>query len=335
MTENFDSDKPDNVRTYRSIPTDEMQSDNPLTKIHQWKCIWVSSTGVNCTCDFKEWLQYSTKGHVSLLISKFEQSGWAESSKVRNFTSIGNILKHSFNTQPQKRKSKVEFSPETCVNYIQASWLSQRTTGVGLHGRPIKAKTLGWMASVYNSILKKFGFGQIPKASRNLDTASGSLDSNNYTKKELKRIARALLSDRKLLYKEYLNEAASEYYREIAFNKLISNALFLYVYYTAAGQAEALNTFVVEDGWSVDKAGGNRISVKGLKTRGYNEESRSFTPRAVSKTFFEEHFELSKLNAVDWGLDKHYLFRRRNGKKPTTENLAGYIASLMRRSVLL
>lgn len=30
MTENFDSDKPDNVRTYRSIPTDEMQSDNPL-----------------------------------------------------------------------------------------------------------------------------------------------------------------------------------------------------------------------------------------------------------------------------------------------------------------
>ncbi|HBC3483053.1 hypothetical protein [Vibrio sp. JZG10] len=335
MTENFDSDKPDNVRTYRSIPTDEMQSDNPLSKIHQWKYIWVSSTGVNCTCDFKEWLQYSTKGHVSLLISKFEQSGWAESSKVRNFTSIGNILKHSFNSQPQKRKSKVEFSPETCVNYIQASWLSQRTTGVGLHGRPIKAKTLGWMASVYNSILKKFGFGQIPKASRNLDTASGSLDSNNYTKKELKRIARALLSDRKLLYKEYLNEAASEYYREIAFNKLISNALFLYVYYTAAGQAEALNTFVVEDGWSVDAVGGNRISVKGLKTRGYKEESRSFTPRAVSKTFFEEHFELSKLNAVDLGLDKHYLFRRRNGKKPTNNNLDLYISSLMRRSVLL
>lgn len=124
-------------------------------------------------------------------------------------------------------------------------------------------------------------------------------------------------------------------YREIAFNKLISNALFLYVYYTAAGQAEALNTFVVEDGWSVDAVGGNRISVKGLKTRGYKEESRSFTPRAVSKTFFEEHFELSKLNAVDLGLDKHYLFRRRNGKKPTNNNLDLYISSLMRRSVLL
>ncbi|MFW8630855.1 hypothetical protein [Vibrio natriegens] len=81
MTENFDSDKPDNVRTYRSISTDEMQSDNPLSKIHQWKYIWVGSDGSNRTCDFKGWLKYSTKQHVALLISKFEQSGWAESSK--------------------------------------------------------------------------------------------------------------------------------------------------------------------------------------------------------------------------------------------------------------
>lgn len=109
MMENFDSDKPDNVRTYRSIPTGEMQSDNPLSKIHQWKYIWLSGGGVNLTCDFKVWLQYSTKEHVSLLISKFEQSGWAESSKEKNFKYIGNILKHSFNSQPQKRKSKVEF----------------------------------------------------------------------------------------------------------------------------------------------------------------------------------------------------------------------------------
>lgn len=335
MTENFNSDKPENVRTYRSIPTDEMQSDNPLSKIHQWKYIWVDSRGSNRTCDFKDLLQYSSKEHVSRLISKFEQSGWAEATKVGHFNSIGDILKHSSNIQSQKKVPMVEFSPETCLNYIQASWLSQRTTGVGLHGKPIKAKYLGWMASNYNSILKKFGFGQIPKAARNLDTASALLGSNNYTKKELKSIARALFSDRKLLYKEYLNEAVSEHYREIAFNKLIYNALFLYVYYTAAGQTEALNTFVVEDGWSVDAVGGNRISVKGLKTRGYKEESRSFTPRAVSKTFFEEHFELSKLNAVYLGLDKHYLFRRRNGKKPTTDNLALYIASLMRRSVLL
>lgn len=335
MTENFDSDKPDNVRTYRSISTDEMQSDSPLSKIHQWKYIWVSGHGTNSTCNFKKWLQYSTKEHVALLISKFEQSGWAESSKVANFKSIGNILKHSFTSQPQKHKSKVKFSPETCVNYIQAAWLSQKTTGVGLHGKPIKAKSLGWLASNYNSILKKFGFGQIPKASRNLDTASASLDSNNYTKKELKRIARALLSDRKLLYKEYLDKTSSEYKREIAFNRLIYNAVFLYVYYTAAGQAEALNTFVVEDSWSVDKVGGNRISVKGLKPRGYKEESRTFTPRAVSKTFFEEHFELSKLHAVALRRDKHYLFRRRNGKKPTADNLKIYIMGLMQRSVLL
>lgn len=335
MTENFDSDKPDNVRTYRSIPTDEMQSDNPLSKIHQWTYLWVSGSGANLTCDFKEWLKYSTKQHVSLLISKFEQSGWAESSKVSNFKSIGNVLKHNFNSQHQKRKSKVEFSPEACVNYIQAAWLSQRTTGVGLHGQPIKAKTLGWLASNYNSILRKFGLGQIPKAARNLDTASASLGSNNYTKKELKRIARALLSDRKLLYKEYLDDAISEYKREVAFNRLIYNALFLYVYYTAAGQAEALNTFVVEDSWSVDKVGGNRISVKGLKTRGYTDEPRSFTPRAVSKTFFEEHFLLSRLSAVDLGLDKHYLFRQRNGKKPTVDNLNTYKTGLMQRSVLL
>lgn len=335
MTENFDSDKPDNVRTYRSIPTDEMQSDNPMSKIHQWKYIWVNSNGANLTCDFKDWLKYSTKEHVSLIISKFEQSGWSEASKANNFQYIGNILKHNFTSQSQKCKSKVEFSPETCVNYIQAAWLSQRTTGVGLHGQPIKANTLGWMASNYNSILKKFGFGQIPKAARNLTTATGSLDSNNYTKKELKRIARALLSDRKLLYKEYLDDVISEYKREVAFNRLISNAVFLYIYYTAVGQTEALNTFVVEDGWSVDKAGGNRISVKGLKTRGYKEESRTFTPRAVSKTFFEEHFELSKLNAVYLGLDKHYLFRRRNGNKPTALNLNTYIAGLMTRSVLL
>ncbi|MCG9638402.1 hypothetical protein L1D22_00340 [Vibrio sp. Isolate34] len=335
MTENFDSDKPDNVRTYRSIPTDEMQSENPLSKVHQWKYIWVSGLGTNRTCNFKKWLQYSTKEHVALLISKLEQSGWSEASKVQNFKYIDNILKHNFTSQPQKRKSKVEFSPESCMNYIQAAWLSQQTTGVGLHGKPIKAKTLGWMASNFNSILKKFGFGQIPKATRNLDTASSSLDSNNYTKKELKRIARALLSDRKLLYKEYLDKTSSEYKREIEFNRLICNPVFLYLYYTAAGQAEALNTFVAEDSWSVDRAGGNRISVKGLKTRGYKEEPRTFTPRAVSKTFFEEHFELSKLNAVDLGLDKHYLFRRRNGNKPTNMNLHTYIVGLMTRSVLL
>ncbi|MCR9516192.1 hypothetical protein [Vibrio alginolyticus] len=335
MTENFDSDKPDNVRTYRSIPTDEMQSDNPLSKVHQWEYTWVYSNGANLTCDFKKWLEYSTKQHVSLLISKFEQSGWSEANKAQKFKYIGNILKHNFTNQSQKRKSKVEFSPESCVNYIHAAWLSQRTTGIGLHGKPIKATTLGWMASNYNSILNKFGFGQIPKATRNLDTVSASLDSNNYTKKELRRIARALLSDRKLLYEEYLDKTSSEYKREIAFNRLICNAVFLYVYYTAAGQREALNTFVVEDSWGIDKAGGKRISLKGLKTRGYKEESRTFTPRAVSKTFFEEHFELSKLNSVDLGLDKHYLFRRRNGNKPTPMNLGTYIDSLMTRSVLL
>ncbi len=56
-------------------------------------------------------------------------------------------------------------------------------------------------------MLKKFGLGVIPKARRNLDTNSAALDSNNYTPKELKLVARALLSDRKTLYKRYLDES--------------------------------------------------------------------------------------------------------------------------------
>ncbi|PMM43606.1 hypothetical protein [Vibrio splendidus] len=333
MTDKIDVNKPENARIYRSIPTDEMQSDNLLATIHQWKYVWKNGHGTNTTCDFKELLQYSTKKHVRFLISKFDQSGWAESGKVAYFRDIRAILSHAFNEK--KGKQKVELSPESASTYIQAQWFSIRTTGVGLRGRPKKAKTLGWEASKYSSMLKKFGLGAIPKALRNLDTNSASFDSNNYNKKELKKIGRALLSDRKALNKRYRDESISDSQRRLAFDSLINNAVFLYIYYTAAGLTEALNTFVLEDEWKVDNIGGNRISVKGLKTRGYKEETRSFTPRAASKTFFEEHIQLSKLNAEDLKLDKHYLFVRRSGETPNHINLRYYAKGLMERSTTL
>ena len=169
-----------------------------LTTIHQWKYVWKAADGCNHTCDFQELLKYSTKKHVRFLISKVEQSGWAEATKVTNFGRIRIILSHAFNEQ--KGKKKVELSVDTAAAYIHAQWLSIRTTGIGLHGQFKSAKTLGLEASVFSSILKKFGLGVIPKARRNLDANSAALDSNNYTKKELKLVARALLSDRKTLY---------------------------------------------------------------------------------------------------------------------------------------
>ncbi|MEZ8446807.1 hypothetical protein AB6C93_13145 [Vibrio splendidus] len=185
MTDKIDVNKPENARIYRSIPTDEMQSDNPLATIHQWKYVWKNGNGTNSNCNFEELLQYSTKKHVRFLISKFDQSGWAESGKVAYFRDIRAILSHAFNEK--KGKQKVELSAESASAHIQAQWLSIRTTGVGLHGKPKKAKTLGWEASKFSSMLKKFGLGEIPKALRNLDTNSASFDSSNYTPKELKK----------------------------------------------------------------------------------------------------------------------------------------------------
>ncbi|MFA0350843.1 hypothetical protein AB4486_28470, partial [Vibrio sp. 10N.222.55.C6] len=72
MTDKIDVNKPENARIYRSIPTDEMQSDNPLATIHQWKYVWKNGNGTNSNCNFEELLQYSTKKHVRFLISKFD-----------------------------------------------------------------------------------------------------------------------------------------------------------------------------------------------------------------------------------------------------------------------
>lgn len=319
----MDTEPKDNARAYRSTPTTEMVTDNTLTAITKWKYTWNNGAGNNSTCDFAELKVYATDEHIRLLISKFQQSGWREASKVDHFRNVRKILHHAFNNQSGKRKTKVQLSSETCTQYIHATYLSMASTGMGLHGKPISAKTLGWLGSNLNSICKKFGFGEIPKAARNLDSSSASLDSDNYTPKQLRSIAFALLTDRRALLKRYMDESQSEAQRRFAFDRLVCNAVFLTIYYLGTGQTETLSMFL-EDEWVCQKSGAGRISIEGFKTRGNTVEFRSFTPRSSCKTFFESHLALSKEHSVFLGLDKHYLFRKMNGNAPSAENLKRY-----------
>lgn len=323
MTDVIDTEVKENARAYRSTPTSEMVTDNTLTVITKWKYTWKNGSGSNTTCDFAELKAYATDEHVRLLISKFQQSGWRESSKAERFRSVRKILTHAFNAQSRKRKAKVQFSPETCTQYIHATYLSMASTGKGLHGKPIKPKYIGWLGSNLNSICKKFGFGVIPKAARNLDTRSASLDSDNYTPKQLRSIAFALLADRRALLKRYQDESLSEAQRRIAFDRLVCNAVFLTIYYLGTGQTETLSMFL-EDEWVCQKSGAGRISIEGFKTRGTTVELRSFTPRASCKSFFESHLALSKAHSVSLGSDKHYLFLKMNGNVPSADSLNIY-----------
>ena len=324
-------DKKTNVRTYRSLPTSDMKQSNTLTEITQWKYVWKNGAGINRTCDFSQLKAFATDEHIRFLISKFEQSGWAESTKVTSFKYIKKLLQYVYESQPIEARQPVEFSPETSVKYIHAAYLSMASTGMGLHGKPISAKTLGWLASNYNSICRKFGLGSIPKKFRNLATASASLDANNYTIKELRHIAFALLTDRKALLKRYQDKTHSEYQRKIAFDRLMCNATFLLVYYLGTGQTETLNLFLDEE-WHCKQSGAGRITLEGLKTRGYTVETRTFTPRATCKTFFESHLTLSKAHCAELGLGVHYLIRKSNGEKPSIGNLVLYIKHLMASS---
>ncbi len=318
-----DSDQKENARTYRSIPTTEMVTDNTLTNISKWTYIWKDGGGTNITCDFISLKAYATDDHVRLLISKFEQSGWRESTKVGYFSYVRRVLVHAFNKQSGEQKAKVEFSPETCTQFIHAQYLSIFSTGKGLDGKPMKATTLGNIGSNLNSICKKFGLGQIPKAARNLNTRSAELDSNNYTVKELRAIAYALLEDRSRLLSSYQDDTLKNFERRITLDRLVCNAVFLTIYYLGTGQTETLSMFL-EDEWVCRASGAGRISIEGFKTRGDKVELRTFTPRAVCKSFFESHLAWSKAHSVSLGLDKHYLFRKMNGKAPTALNLSNY-----------
>ena len=321
MTDTIITDSKKNARSYRSIPTTEMVTDNTLTAITKWKYVWKDSCGYNATSDFKELKAYAADEHIRLLISKFEQSGWRESTKVAQFRAVRNVLHHAFDIQGGK--SKVEFSPETCTQYIHAIYLSMASTGSGLNGKPISAKTLGWLGSNLNAICKKFGFGIIPKAARNLDTSSAALDSDNYTAKQLRSIAFALLTDRKALLKRYHDESLSLAQRKFAFDRLVCNAVFLTIYYLGTGETETLSMFL-EDEWVCKKSGAGRISIEGFKSRGNTVELRSFTARASCKAFFESHLALSKAHSLSLGLDKHYLFRKANGHAPSNGKLFTY-----------
>ena len=197
MTDFMDTQPKENARSYRSTPTSEMVTDNTLATITKWKYVWKNGNGGNSTCDFSEFKAFATDVHVCLLISKFQQSGWRESSKIEHFRIIRQVLAYAFNAQNGKQETKVQFSRETCTQYIHANYLSMAGTGKSLSGKAMKVGTLGNRAANLSSICKKFGFGQIPKAARNLDTQSAALDSDNYTVKELRGIAFALLADRK------------------------------------------------------------------------------------------------------------------------------------------
>ena len=187
----------------------------------------------------------------------------------------------------------------------------------------MKAKSLGQTGSSLNSLCKKFGFGQIPKAARNLDTRSAALGSDNYTTKELRTIAFALLADRRALLACYQSDTLTGAQRRFTFDRLICNAVFLTIYYLGTGQTETLSMFL-EDDWVCQQSGAGRISIEGLKTRGNRVELRTFTPRATCKGFFESHLALSKVHSINLGLDRHYLFRRMNGKAPTSDKLRLY-----------
>lgn len=317
------SDQKENARTYRSIPTTEMVTDNTLTNITKWKYVWQNGCGANCSCDFTEFKAYANDDHIRLLISKFQQSGWREATKLSYFSYVRRVLAHAFNKQSGDLKAKVEFSSETCTQFIHAQYLSILSTGKGLHGNPIKTTTLGHMGSRLNAICRKFGLGQIPKAARNLNTRSAELNSNNYTVKELRAIAYALLEDRSRLLSSYKDDTLKKFERRITFDRLVYNAVFLTIYYLGTGQTETLSMFL-EDEWVCQASGAGRITIEGFKTRGDKVELRTFTPRAVCKSFFESHIAWSKAHSVSLGLDKHYLFRKMNGEVPTANNLLDY-----------
>ncbi|MAZ87783.1 MAG: hypothetical protein CL693_09055 [Cellvibrionaceae bacterium] len=323
MTDLIDAQVVESTRTYRSTPTPEMVTYNTLTTITKWKYVWKNGSGCNSTCDFSDLKAYATDEHVRLLISKFQQSGWRSPTKVMNFRHIRQVLVQAFNAQSGNRKAKVALSPETCTQFIHANYLSMVSTGKGLSGKPVKPKTLGWMGSNLNSLCKKFGFGQIPKAARNLDTQSASLDSNNYTTKELRGIAFALLADRSALLARYQDGTLTEAQRRFAFDRLVCNAVFLTIYYLGTGQTETLSMFL-EDEWVCQKSGAGRIAIEGFKTRGNQVELRTFTPRASCKGFFKSHLALSREHSLNLGLDKHYLFRKMNVNTPNGNELFKY-----------
>jgi hypothetical protein len=266
MTAVMDSPQRENARTYRSTPTTEMVTDNTLTCITKWHYVWKDSRGGNSNCDFTALKAYATDDHVRLLISKFQQSGWREATKVSRFIDVRSVLAHAFNAQSGEQKAKWSSHLKLALNiFMRPTCLWQVLERAERHSH--QAKMLGWRGSNLNSICRKFGFGQIPKAARNLDTRSAVLDSDNYTVNELRAIARALLEDRARLRSRYKDDTLSQSQKRVVFNRLVCNAVFLTIYYLGTGQTETLSMFL-ENEWVCKQSGTGRISIEGFKTRG-------------------------------------------------------------------
>ena len=109
MTDSLDRETKENARAYRSTPTSEMVVDNTLTTITKWKYIWKNSHHSNSTCDFAEFKAYATDEHIRLLISKFQQSGWRDASKVSNFYHIRHVLAYAYQAQNNNIKNYINF----------------------------------------------------------------------------------------------------------------------------------------------------------------------------------------------------------------------------------
>ena len=80
----------------------------------------------------------------------------------------------------------------------------------------------------------------------------------------------------------------------------------------------------MDDEWTFQTSGAGRISIEGFKTRTNTVEQRTFTPKAACKSFFESHLKLSKAHSISLGLDKHFLFKKANGRAPNSGNLYTY-----------
>ncbi len=108
MTDSLDTETKENARAYRSTPTSEMVVDNTLITITKWQYIWKNSNHYNSTCDFAEFKKYATDEHIRLLISKFQQSGWRDASKVMNYGFIRQVLVYAYQAQNNNLKNKVD-----------------------------------------------------------------------------------------------------------------------------------------------------------------------------------------------------------------------------------
>ncbi|MFT6906436.1 MAG: hypothetical protein ACJAS1_003103, partial [Oleiphilaceae bacterium] len=183
-------------------------------------------------------------------------------------------------------------------------------------------------------LLKKFGEKKIPKGAVPLHTLhTERLVSKNYSDKEWIAIIRTLHADRKNWMAKLVEEGHNV--KENTFNKVVSNAFFMMVYYTAASQSELFSA-VVEKEVEYGKLSGNRCTITGIKNRaGGKEIAYDITPRKRCKAFLESYLPLTKAYCEALGIKEHQLFTRFDGSAVNTGNLSRYVDYLYKNFPLL